>query len=423
MCDCKLKGFATWLKTVSSITPAQKSAITCETPMNPEPRVIMDLDPSDFVCSNEVPLGPLAIIQKEEEEKQHKEKEDDNDGGHNARHFTAVSESGLELSDYQYKSSKNVLSLIWVVDERSIPYECDAVFIFKEEDGNHQLKSKTKVMCHSNSESNPKRLTIRLNHLDLEMNQTYRFCLVVFSSATLVAGCSESLHLRVGATGKELYGVAISPHSKWNSDDHSPTTNPRSSIVPRPTLKVNWVNGSTLDTVTVWWDFVAGLQQLPTSCLLNVSLIAGNKVAIEKRAKCAKGRTNFTNLNPLETYEVCISIVQPHPLPPATASLLHGDNRCVDIRPTSLTATPITSNRLLITVITTILVCIVMLLMGAIFLLARRICWPSSKSDNLLSPPCRDGPQYRVLYHQPEEGPRPSLLHSRTASSNEITPV
>lgn len=316
-CDCKMKGFASWLKNKAPFSVERKRAILCDAPTAVNHQALMDVPPHEFLCSDKTPPESLAEMREEEQGR-----------------FDSVSESGPRLVDYDYVSRDGRMTLTWLVDRTAQPYRCDAVFIFEEFGGIRQMWRKIQIECDSRTEPNPTRLKIQPGRMVLDPSKTYRVCLVLFSSTILVPGCSEPLRLRSGPSGAtELVGETNKPVEGSPKDAQGTSS-------PRPTIRVH----ESTDSVAVLWSFAPTVALPSDSCTVNVSIRVENQKLLDRRVKCSAGIVNFTRAVLPRSYRVCVAVWDPvHPP--------RRDTHCVDVRRDGFHHTPATSSSVVATVI------------------------------------------------------------------------
>lgn len=102
------------------------------------------------------------------------------------------------------------VELIWQVDERAIPYICDAVFVYQLVQGTggaqEVLAMKVDANCSSAESQNPHRVSVTVPAEALMPGATYRYCLVLLERGTgdqeaFLPGCSEALLLSEAPSG------------------------------------------------------------------------------------------------------------------------------------------------------------------------------------------------------------------------------
>ncbi|KAF5271294.1 hypothetical protein FQR65_LT05309 [Abscondita terminalis] len=175
-CDCSLSEFALWLAN-SSLPKEDKSSAVCTTPPTLENGLLVDIPNRELLCG------------------------DDEQETLTLSHPAPV-KAHINLKHFFYDGEKIVLQ--WSVEEKAVPYTCDAIFVYEEEGPNEVLLESTPLKCNSSILEDPRILNVTVpNSSELVQGRNYRYCVVLLESAhsaddlSLVLGCSDVMPLNV----------------------------------------------------------------------------------------------------------------------------------------------------------------------------------------------------------------------------------
>lgn len=190
------------------------------------------------------------------------------------------------------------VELIWQVDERAIPYTCDAVFVYQLVQGTtgskEVLAMKVGANCSSTESPNPHRVTVTVPAEALMPGVTYRYCLVLLERGTgdqeaFLPGCSEPLLLSEAPSGVEQHRGRV--------------TSLTAGGVGQALVVHTRVDGEG-------------------PCTYTLAVVAGHRLAATRQLNCTEARHEFPALNAGQ-YVACAS----PDLPGATHDLGHLEHR------------------------------------------------------------------------------------------------
>ena len=188
------------------------------------------------------------------------------------------------------------LQLLWSVDEKALPYDCEAVFVYEVQQltsGPHQLLTeKVDANCSSEAVRNPQSISVTIPENVLQVGATYRYCLVLLEYGTgdqegFLPGCSEPLLLT------------------------SPPPNLLSFTEPPP--EVNSLTAGEQRGLLVVHTRIRSSSE---SCKYTIVLVRERQVVATQQLNCSEPRYSFSNLGSGQ-YVACIkpdniSIVWPN---------------------------------------------------------------------------------------------------------------
>ncbi|KAL3288188.1 hypothetical protein HHI36_002638 [Cryptolaemus montrouzieri] len=172
-CDCSLEEFSIWL-TNSVLSKKDKESAVCATPPSLENGLLMEIATENLICG---------------------EDEQDND----VPPMMSALKNKISIKEFRYDG--HVVNLLWSIEEEGIPYTCDAIYVYEEQDMSEILVESMPVKCNSTDLSNPTLLEISVpGSIDLQRLHRYRYCLVLLQSGqsddvSLILGCSDILPL------------------------------------------------------------------------------------------------------------------------------------------------------------------------------------------------------------------------------------
>lgn len=217
------------------------------------------------------------------------------------------------------------LQLVWRVDEKALPYACEAVFVYEVHQlkyGPHQLLTeKVNANCSSQSLQNPERVSVIVPINVLQVGGTYRYCLVLLEYGTsdqegFLPGCSEPLLL-------------AAPPSDLPSQSSPP---------PEVSSLTAGGQGGLLVVHT-------RIISIEKPCTYTVVIVSGHLVAASRQLNCSEARHTFPALTPGQ-YIACVTpdstSIIPHSLKQLEHSLHIASNTSMVLQATFPACTPLT---------------------------------------------------------------------------------
>lgn len=195
-------------------------------------------------------------------------------------HWISKKSEDLRFADAEVLSENQPsVELIWRVDERAIPYSCEAVYVYEVVKGvsdSHQvLAEKVSANCSSDRTSDPHRVAVTIPGEALVPGATYRYCLMLLERGTgdqeaFLPGCSEPLLL------------AAPPFGRTEND---------MSVTPQITsLTAGGVAGKLVVHTRV--------DGIIAPCTYTLAIISGHRVAATRQLNCSEARHEFPTLVP-----------------------------------------------------------------------------------------------------------------------------
>ncbi|KAK5649124.1 hypothetical protein RI129_004016 [Pyrocoelia pectoralis] len=259
-CDCSLSEFALWLVD-SSLSKEDKASVVCTTPPTLENGLLVDIPNKDLLCG-------------EDEQDQQVTSHSDPVKAH------------INLQNFYYDGDQIILQ--WNVEEKALPYTCDAIFVYEEEGPNEVLYESTPLKCNSSQLDDPKVLNVTVpNSSQLVEGRNYRYCVVLLESAlssddlSLVLGCSDVMPLKV--------------HLEANSTQSTVTNLPNVTAI-FASIKQDGLK-------------VAVVVKPKYSCELDVAVFRNSGLLAQKRLSCNSPVYVFEGFCD-NSYKVCANIVQ-----------------------------------------------------------------------------------------------------------------
>lgn len=276
-CDCKVWWLVVWLMHHPTLSKEEKASAVCATPSHLENAPLDELTQSQLVCI---------------EESYH----DYHDYYHDYYHDEALAddtpdirrsdaEITLRVAHWVHQRADSVpnkdvdkdlyqgVELIWQVDERAIPYTCDAVRVLQlvqGTDGAEEVVAwNVSVNCSSDESQNPHRVTVTVPAEVLMPGSTYRYCLTLLERGTgkqeaLLPGCSELLLL---------------------SEAPSSASHRRGQVT---SLTAGGVGRALVVHTRVDED---------GPCTYTLAVVAGDRLAATQQLNCTEARHEFQSLN------------------------------------------------------------------------------------------------------------------------------
>ncbi|CAG0890481.1 unnamed protein product [Cyprideis torosa] len=222
-CDCRIRGFASWLQS-SPISASDRASAVCAVPPGLENAVLSDLSISRLKCSD-FDLPPFVNVYSP----------------------PPVQTPGIDLQQLTYNGRE--LSLSWSIDT-PVPYACRSLLVYEDFDSPIQH---IPVDCDSETQPNPKKVTITLLDVQFKEHIAYRFCLTLSGNGD-ITGCSEPKYL------------TISPESKAVRE------------VEHPSITAFYANVTVDDVASVFLR----VRDIPEDCSLQIFLTAESYVLEEE---------------------------------------------------------------------------------------------------------------------------------------------
>lgn len=261
-CDCTLVEFASWLA-LSNITTDDKRSAVCATPPSLENAILKDIPSKDLLCG---------------------------DGGGEQEALVASPSAPVKghinLKDFYYDG--RIVTLLWEVQGTSVPYTCDAMFVYEEEGPNEVLVGTTPLNCNSSHMDDPELLSVTVpNSEDLYSGHKYRYCVVLLESEakqddlSLVLGCSDVIPLVDNTTRIEQHSVSVTQ-------------------VPNLTSIFTSVSEEGLTVVV-------GINPR-VNCEINLAVFQNNALVKQKKVNCNSSVYTFMGLSG-DSYKVCAHVL------------------------------------------------------------------------------------------------------------------
>lgn len=233
--------------------------------------------------------------------------------------------SEAEVSLQVARWTKSGLQLVWKVDERALPYACEAVFVYEVHqvsDSPHQLLTeKVDANCSSQSLQDPERVSVVIPSHVLQIGATYRYCLVLLEYGTgdqegFLPGCSEPLQLA------------------------APPLNLPAQTSPPPEVKSLTAGGQGGVLVVH-----TRIRSVEFSCTYTVVVVRARQVAASRQLNCSEARHTFVDLTP-GFYTACVipdgPSIQPFTVQPLEHLLQSAPNASNFLHSTFPACTPLT---------------------------------------------------------------------------------
>lgn len=261
-CDCSLIEFAAWLSN-SSLTKEDKSSAVCTTPPSLENGLLFEVPISNLLCGEdeqEEPMAPLAEPIK----------------------------ARITLNTFNYDGE--TIRLIWNVVDKTIPFTCDAIFVYEEEGDNEVLLESNPLKCNSSDLGNPNFLNVTVpKAIQLEPLHRYRYCVVLLENgqsddSSLILGCSDIIPL--------VQNVKIQQHTEFS--------------LKLPKVIAIQANLSSYGSLSI----DVNIYPASNKCELNVAILEQGALLSQRQLNCTDPKYIFVGLNE-GPYKVCANVVRP----------------------------------------------------------------------------------------------------------------
>lgn len=147
-CDCSLSEFAIWLAN-SSLPKEDRDSAVCTTPPSLENGLLFEIPISSLPCGEEEQeeiIAPMAEPIK----------------------------ARITLNNFDFDGEG--IRLEWNVEDKTIPFNCDAIFVYEEEGENEVLLESSPLKCNSSDMSGPNTLAVSVPpSMQLELKHRYRY--------------------------------------------------------------------------------------------------------------------------------------------------------------------------------------------------------------------------------------------------------
>lgn len=262
-CDCSLIEFAIWL-TNSNLTKEDKSSAVCTTPPTLENGLLIEVPIKNLLCGVDE-QDTMASMPSPVKAK-------------------------INLQNFFYDGRKIILQ--WGVEDKALPYTCDAIFVYEEEGPNEILLESNQLKCNSTGMENPQLLNVTVpNSTDLQMGHRYRYCVVLLQSAqttdelSLVLGCSDVIPL--------IQNIKL------------PTR--KEIMLKMPKVIAIQAN------LTSFGNLIIDVNISPINlCEINLAILEQGALLSQKRINCSDPKYTFIGLQD-GPYRVCANVVTPGP--------------------------------------------------------------------------------------------------------------
>lgn len=255
-CDCSIIEFATWLSR-TKLSKGDKETAICTTPPSLENGLLIEIPIDNLLCG-----------------------EDDDSEALEPKYVN----SRINLQKFFYDGSR--VDLQWNVEDKVLPYTCDAILIYEEEDSHEVLLETNQIQCNSSKMDNPNVLNITIpNSTGLQPGHSYKYCIVLLESArfsdevSLVLGCSDVIALI------ETVKIVTKTDSKY------------SQVV---SIEAN---------LTSFGNLIIDIDLQPSEiCEINLTLLEDGVVIGQQKINCSDPKYTFFGLKE-GPYRVCASVV------------------------------------------------------------------------------------------------------------------
>ncbi|KAF2362593.1 Leucine-rich repeat [Trinorchestia longiramus] len=307
-CDCTLAWLRGWLATTAALEGNERRSGTCATPLHLQNAPLVELKAEELTCSDH--------------------NSDYHDFYSDYYHDAATQDYTLSNAEVSLQVSRwttSGLQLIWKVDERALPYACEAVFVYEvyklPYDSRELLTEKVDANCSSQSQRDPERVSVTIPGDILQVGSTYKYCLVLLEYGTsdqegFLPGCSEPLLLAA-----------------------QPLNLPAQSSPPP---EVNSLTAGGQGGVLVVHTRIRSSE---TPCTYTVVVVRSRTIAASRQLNCSEARHTFLDLTPGQ-YTACVAPDSATSIPHnllALEHLLHAtDNATHALHSTFPACTPLT---------------------------------------------------------------------------------
>lgn len=261
-CDCSLAEFATWLAN-STLSKEDKASAVCTTPPSLENGLLV-----------EVPANSLPCGEDEQEEL-----------------MAPMSEpikARATLQNFIYDG--NTVRLEWNVEDNTIPFVCDAIFIYEEEEENEVLLESSPLKCNSSDMVVPNILNVTVpTTIELQPDHRYRYCIVLWENgqlhddSSIILGCSDIIPL--------IPNVRLTERASFS--------------VKSPKVIAIQANLTSYGSLSM----EVNIYPSSNKCELNVAILEQGALLSQRQINCSDPRYVFVGLN-AGPYKVCANILQ-----------------------------------------------------------------------------------------------------------------
>lgn len=264
-CDCSLTDFAIWLAN-SSLSTEDKASPVCTTPPSLENGILIEVPLKELLCGDDEQEALMSPRQE-------------------------PIKARISLENFYYDG--NNVNLQWNVDEAALPYSCDAIFVYEEEDANEILLESNPLKCNSSALTDPKILNVTVpSSTDLQEEHRYRYCVVLLQTGqqtdelSLVLGCSDI--------------IPLVPNVKITSPNF---------IQRYPKVIAIQANLTTHGNLAI----DVNIYKPDSRCEINVGILEQGALLSQRRLNCSFPKYTFVGM--LEgPYRVCANVIKPGPV-------------------------------------------------------------------------------------------------------------
>lgn len=281
-CDCTITEFALWL-TNSGLSKEDKASAVCTTPPSLENGLLIEVQTKDLQCGDEDDIELMSLSPTTESVK-----------------------ARINLQSFTYDG--NQIKLQWWVEEKAVPYSCDAIFVYEEEGPNEVLLESNPLRCNSSAMEDPKILEVQVpGTAFLQKGHRYRYCVVLLESdqlsdeLSLVLGCSDVMPL--------VQNVKLPPKNLL-------------SDVNAKVIAVK-ANLSQLGDLAIDVSIFPKASQ----CDINIALLEQTALLSQKRVNCSQPTYTFVGLDAGGPFRVCANIISSVNLKPRCVTVFRKEHR------------------------------------------------------------------------------------------------
>nr|XP_053650495.1 leucine-rich repeat neuronal protein 3-like [Cherax quadricarinatus] len=284
-CDCTLTWLWQWLVHHPSLTHEEQLSTVCATPPALENAPLIELRQSQLVCSEEDVSNHDYFHDYHDyyhDEATAEETPDmrrsDAEISLQVAHWVRKDDSEQNNGQALDKESHLAVELVWRVEDKAIPYSCEAVFVYEVVQGtpdSHQvLAEKVAANCSSDDIHDPHQVVVTVPGEVLVPGATYRYCLMLLERGTgdqeaFLPGCSEPLLLTA-----------------------APFTLPKQRG-SSPVLRVTSLTAGGVGGALVVHTRVDGSDG---PCTYTLAIVAGHRIAATRQLNCSEARHEFPSL-------------------------------------------------------------------------------------------------------------------------------
>lgn len=280
-CDCTITEFSLWLMN-STLSKEDKASAVCTTPPSLENGLLIEVQTKDLQCGDEDEIELMSLSPTTESVK-----------------------ARINLQSFTYDGSQ--IKLQWWVEEKAVPYSCDAIFVYEEEGPNEVLLESNPLRCNSSAMDDPKILEVQVpGTAFLQKGHRYRYCVVLLESdqmsdeLSLVLGCSDVMPL--------VQNVKLP--SKSVADINAKVIAVKADLSQLGTLAID-----------------VSIYPKTTQCDINIALLEQSALLSQKRVNCSQPTYTFIGLDAGGPFRVCANIISSANLKPRCVTVFRKEHR------------------------------------------------------------------------------------------------